>query len=100
MGALFAYVVDGVGEGGAEEGVLAGAGGGYAGVRNVAGPLESGVEAWSGEGGARVAVLEVVALDRISGDRREHHQRRPDPERGSLPQPQAEFAFCRAMRNK
>ena len=57
VGSLFADELDVVGEVGAEEGVLAGAGGGDAGVGDVAGPLEGGVEARGGEGGVGVAVL-------------------------------------------
>ena len=66
VGRACADELDVVGEVGAEQGVLAGAGGGDAGVGDRAGPLEGGVQARGGEGGVRVAVLQVVALDRVA----------------------------------
>src|SRR6478752_3899339 len=66
-GGLFgAEVSDVVGEVGAEEGVLAGAGGGYAGAGDVARPGEGGVQARGGEGGVLVAGLQVMALDGVA----------------------------------
>src|SRR6476661_9220945 len=67
VGAFDAYVGDAVGEVGAEEGVLAGAGGGDASAGDRAGPFEGGVEARGGERGIGVTALEVVALDRVTG---------------------------------
>ena len=85
-GLLDADELDVVGEVGAEEGVLAGAGGGDAGVGDVAGPLEGGVEARGGEGGVRVAVLEVVALDRVADRDRGQDEQRP-AQRPRVPPP-------------